>query len=435
NNTMFSKTLYYGIISRPCIGCESYTVITSHEICEAITDPEPINPGGGWFDSIHRQGEIADVCPGYVVVSDGRGNEYEVALIWSPTAQRCTFYPVPEYSLKEFSLNYSAIGTPALACRGNDVPLILSWTSPDAHIHIMSSDDPPVSSSTGAPLFFAPIDLGETIGAMSSHGPSATFQGLGNLWLAWTDLNHRINVMPYGGSKQILSHDSSPFGPCITYVPFQTEYPNLPSTLVNRFYIAYVATNTSTNFRGIYILSSQDGVNWDRRIGPIQQPSLNVITNTTPYLTFIKGKLYLLWQTSTENDPSPATSPFCNEGQIYMGNLWIMESTDGINFVNSVPLSTEPAGSRKFSCFAPSLIEFSGEDLMMFWSQLGVAFSALGPEYDTSTLASGYIGNEYSYYGGAGPASGIALANYHGKILGAWAGIDNTLRFTEFTSE
>jgi len=58
-------SLFYGVVPyADCQGCDfagtvfdSMTVIASHELCEAITDPVP---GNGWYDDAN--GEIGDIC-------------------------------------------------------------------------------------------------------------------------------------------------------------------------------------------------------------------------------------------------------------------------------------------------------------------------------------------------------------------------------------
>jgi hypothetical protein len=60
-------SLLYAVVPYgDCPGCEfagtvfdSMTVIASHELCEAITDPIP---GSGWYDDVN--GEIGDICEG-----------------------------------------------------------------------------------------------------------------------------------------------------------------------------------------------------------------------------------------------------------------------------------------------------------------------------------------------------------------------------------
>jgi hypothetical protein len=58
--------VYYAVMPYPgCAGCQetgqpdlvNLTIISSHELCESITDPEPWS---GWNDS--NNGEIGDIC-------------------------------------------------------------------------------------------------------------------------------------------------------------------------------------------------------------------------------------------------------------------------------------------------------------------------------------------------------------------------------------
>ena len=79
---------YYGVIPYPnCVGCnnansvfDSLTMITSHELAEAITDPVP---GAGWYDD--QFGEIGDFCN----AEPKTVGSYTVQKIWSASANRC----------------------------------------------------------------------------------------------------------------------------------------------------------------------------------------------------------------------------------------------------------------------------------------------------------------------------------------------------------
>src|SRR6202140_3095041 len=61
----FGSGIYYAVMPFPnCAGClggmnnlDALTSTSSHELCEAITDPVP---GQGWYDDTH--GEIGDIC-------------------------------------------------------------------------------------------------------------------------------------------------------------------------------------------------------------------------------------------------------------------------------------------------------------------------------------------------------------------------------------
>jgi hypothetical protein len=80
--------IYYAVMPYPgCSGCqgglttlEALTSTSSHELCEAITDPIP---GQGWYDDSF--GEIGDICAWKTKVLDG----YTVQLEWSNSAKAC----------------------------------------------------------------------------------------------------------------------------------------------------------------------------------------------------------------------------------------------------------------------------------------------------------------------------------------------------------
>jgi hypothetical protein len=79
---------FYAVMPYPgCTGCtggltafDALTSTSSHELCEAITDP---NPGTGWYDDAN--GEIGDVCAWETKEVGG----YTVQLEWSNRSRRC----------------------------------------------------------------------------------------------------------------------------------------------------------------------------------------------------------------------------------------------------------------------------------------------------------------------------------------------------------
>jgi len=81
-------TVYYAIMPYPsCSGClggmptfDALTATSSHELCEAITDPVP---GSGWYDDTN--GEIGDICAWSFKQMLG----YTVQLEWSNQQQKC----------------------------------------------------------------------------------------------------------------------------------------------------------------------------------------------------------------------------------------------------------------------------------------------------------------------------------------------------------
>jgi hypothetical protein len=80
--------IFYAVMPFPdCPGClggvaqlDALTSTSSHELCEAITDPIP---GQGWYDDAN--GEIGDIC---AWKSKKLGN-YAVQLEWSNRADKC----------------------------------------------------------------------------------------------------------------------------------------------------------------------------------------------------------------------------------------------------------------------------------------------------------------------------------------------------------
>ena len=80
--------IYYAVMPYPlCAGClggmdafDALTGTSSHELCEAITDPVP---GSGWYDDAH--GEIGDIC----AWNFKKVNNYTVQLEWSNEMKRC----------------------------------------------------------------------------------------------------------------------------------------------------------------------------------------------------------------------------------------------------------------------------------------------------------------------------------------------------------
>jgi hypothetical protein len=80
--------VYYALMPYPsCAGClggmavlDALTATSSHELCEAITDPVP---GTGWYDDTN--GEIGDICAWQF----RRQGAHMVQLEWSNAQRRC----------------------------------------------------------------------------------------------------------------------------------------------------------------------------------------------------------------------------------------------------------------------------------------------------------------------------------------------------------
>jgi hypothetical protein len=80
--------IFYAVVPYPgCQGCtgtlsafDALTAVSSHELCEAVTDPVP---GQGWYDDAN--GEIGDVCAWQTRAVGG----YTVQREWSNSSSSC----------------------------------------------------------------------------------------------------------------------------------------------------------------------------------------------------------------------------------------------------------------------------------------------------------------------------------------------------------
>ena len=80
--------VYYAVMPYPtCAGClggmaafDALTGTSSHEFCEAVTDPVP---GAGWYDNVN--GEIGDICAWNFKKVAG----YTVQMEWSNAQNKC----------------------------------------------------------------------------------------------------------------------------------------------------------------------------------------------------------------------------------------------------------------------------------------------------------------------------------------------------------
>ena len=68
-------------------GCRGGAATESHELAEAITDPQPFT---GWLDS--NGNEIADKCNGQNGHISAGGNDFFVEKLWSNRAGRCVLF-------------------------------------------------------------------------------------------------------------------------------------------------------------------------------------------------------------------------------------------------------------------------------------------------------------------------------------------------------
>jgi len=93
HDAIVGKNLFYAVEPFCVAGSGSlsqldfFTLTSSHELCEAITDPVPGN-GWYWFKDQKHQGEIGDICEAAPNAEERVGN-YLVQREWSNHLKRC----------------------------------------------------------------------------------------------------------------------------------------------------------------------------------------------------------------------------------------------------------------------------------------------------------------------------------------------------------
>src|SRR5215472_3398767 len=108
SNTLNGKNILYGVLPdmQPGSGCAqgcgtsttfgNYTSVTSHELTEAITDPDvgiatTFAPPLAWYDMTN--GEIGDICNGQQGTYTANGTAYTIQLEFSNAANNCVLPP------------------------------------------------------------------------------------------------------------------------------------------------------------------------------------------------------------------------------------------------------------------------------------------------------------------------------------------------------
>jgi hypothetical protein len=400
---------YYSVVAFPCnASMECYnlrsqidvlTKVSSHELCDAITDP--INPIG-WVDLEYNEGEIAEICGngcpdhnGWVHVSADNGNTYVICKIWSRTQGTCTIFP----SESRITLDYSVKDAPAIASFGipSGNPLVIAWTEqvapsqkfpvfgsyPFGRIFIMNN------LTTGVLDFPPPIILQDSSNPnpeFSIDSPALSYGPQDNFYIAWTgnDPGHTINLMSaswidlssWGGKLQLSEY--SPYGPALAY---GNGY----------LFIAWAGTDNRINIR-----RSSDGVTWNDSDKVILQQW----TIDSPSLAFVNNTLYLLFRSSSSDQ------------------FFIMTSTDsGKSFSDFTTIPNQTTD------YTPAMT-LDGNDLVLAWRD------STSPHNINILRADNSSSNPLNSFGTQAvfpdtSNGSVALTTNLGKTYIAWAGTDS----------
>ena len=231
----------------------------------------------------------------------------------------------------------TAVGAPALA-NVSDVLLAVAWTGTDAAHHLN------VASAADGHTFGGKVVLNET----SIDGPGLA-AGDGRIFFAWTgtDASHHVNVIASSdlqrfGNKVTLN-ETSPYGPALAFGNSRL----------------YLGDNSAS----------------------------------APGLSFVDGKLYLLWRGTDANH-----------------SLNVMESADGVAFTNKVTLgdsSNMQPGLARQSAFE---LVWTGRDPAHRLNRLSDSTSrfdaAVKATFDDTSIA------------------GLSLVTFRGQAYVTWTGTD-----------
>src|SRR5207302_1868303 len=134
-------TVYYAVVPyptnnispAPLSAVQQATVVLSHEVSEAITDPDTHS---GWFDP--RLGEIGDITAGQIGMLHG----YAVQALWSqvdgkaviPTSTKGTVEPVAGAPVAASAAPLRSLGTTRPGANPNTMPAtFMALFSGDSH--------------------------------------------------------------------------------------------------------------------------------------------------------------------------------------------------------------------------------------------------------------------------------------------------------------
>ena len=188
--------VYYAAMPYPCLtGCvgpltqrDALTSISSHELCESITDPHPWT---GWNDNVN--GEIGDICSWQTTTVNG----FAVQKEWSNSQGACVVAPIPSPLKTIFASGDMGEGAGALNWLIGDVnndgqaEIIQLWNN-NGRLGMI------VYRWTGAAMavLWGTGDIGEGSGAVSWLIGDVNKDGQAEIIQQWSN-NGRLGMIVY----------------------------------------------------------------------------------------------------------------------------------------------------------------------------------------------------------------------------------------------
>jgi hypothetical protein len=351
---------------RSCLNCliggslfDTYTIVTSHELCEAITDPDGIT----WNDPTVKFGEIGDLC-NRIPINLG---SYLVQAEWSNSRSRCLVSPF------RFSPGITINGVdstpePLAACEFKQ-KLILFWKANDASNSIYFS---PSSNGQDWPN-------GQKINAVDSTPKALTACAyLDKVYLFWkaNDSSNAIYFSTYDGvtwaiGQKINNVDSTPepLAACVYH---------------NLLYLFWKANDSSN---AIYF-STYDGVTWanGQKINNVdstpEAPAACVFgdllcvfwkandSSNAIYFSVYEGVTWSTGRKINNVDNTGAFPAACSFNDPFV--FWkANDSSDSIFMSASPDTFSWPAGIKvndvDYTPCAPACCVFASDQLYLFW--------------------------------------------------------------------
>ncbi len=288
-----------------CQGCafdnllDTLTIVSSHELCEAITDPA-LN---AWFDPTTGN-EIGDICNRLFQ----RIGNFAVQLEWSNNANACL--------IGASSQRQSSKASPAITAFNN--------TLQAAFIANNNSNDVLVCSSPDGLSWSNNIRINQS--AKNGTGPALAVFG-GKIWVSFIANNNSNDVL-------VCSSIDGQNWTNNTRVNQAGKDGASPSLAVfnNHLWVSFIANNSSND---VLVCSSTDGVHWSGNTRINQAAK----SDSSPSLTVFGGKL---WVSFVANNNS--------------NDVLVCSSVDGVHWSGNTRINQAAKSGS-----SPSLTVFGGK--------------------------------------------------------------------------
>jgi hypothetical protein len=359
----FTGNVYYAVVPyESCASCllpsgllDTYTVVCSHEMAEAITDPTVT----GWLDP-NQGSELGDLCAGNNLQTTRVGN-YLIQQQWSNSRCGCALSAYTGFVPGQTVNNLDSTPAPLAACEFNQ-SLFLFWKANDSSnmIYVSGANDG---------RFWPGGQMLTGIDSTPEAPACCAFNG--RLYVFWK-ANDSSNALYFS-----VSNDGKSWAAGQTINQIDST-PRAPAACVfnNQLYLFFKANDPSNS---IYYTASTDGRTWPaaqkiNQLDSTPEPPATCVFNNQLYVFFkandrsnsiyfsasSDGRAWPAAQTINQVDSTPlavAANVLCNEIYLFWkanddsNSIYFSTSASGtswgngktINDVDSTPVSPTAA--------------------------------------------------------------------------------------------